>query len=162
MPDDKPRQKPPIAAADVPGQRGSTGYPPPWRLLVQGRTKRKIGDWFNLTRFGVNLTTLEPGAASSVMHCHATQDELVYVLSGQPTLVMDDTSQVLGPGDCIGFPAGTGVAHQFVNDSDEPAVILEIGDRDPSDRVDYPHDDLRAEFRDGSWVFLNRDGQPFE
>jgi hypothetical protein len=45
----------------------------------------------------------------------------------------------LGAGDCCGFPAGTGLAHQLVNRSDAPVLYLEIGDRTPDETVEYPH-----------------------
>ena len=49
--------------------------------------KRALGDVFGLANFGVNLTTLEPGAKSSQRHWHAKEDEFIYVLSGEITLV---------------------------------------------------------------------------
>ena len=56
----------PIRAEDVEARQGQTFYPDPFKQVVAGRTKRKLGDVFGLTNFGVNLTHLEPGAASAL------------------------------------------------------------------------------------------------
>ena len=45
---------------------------------------------------------------------------------------------------CAGFKAGTGDAHQLINETDEEVVYLEIGDRTAGDAVTYPDDDLAA------------------
>ena len=41
-----------------------TGYPEPFRQIVLGRVRKRLGNAAGLTQFGVNLTTLKPGAAS--------------------------------------------------------------------------------------------------
>ena len=152
----------PLPATHIPPQRKKTSYPPPFDAQVAGRTKRKLGDFFGLRNFGVNLTELAPGAVSALKHHHSRQDEFIYVLSGQPTLVLGEHEHLLSPGDCYGFPAGAGIAAQLVNRTDAPAAFLEIGDRTPGDQVVYPDDDLRAEQQpDGSWRFLHRDGTPY-
>ena len=56
--------------------------------MVEGRSKLKLGDFFNLTNFGVNITKLAPGAISALFHKHSRSDELVYILEGQPTLYL--------------------------------------------------------------------------
>ena len=65
---------------------------------MEGREKRALRDVFGLRHFGVNLTRLAPGAASALRHAHATQDEFVYVLEGEPTLVTDGGEVPLRPG----------------------------------------------------------------
>jgi uncharacterized cupin superfamily protein len=152
----------PIHAASVYAPPGKTHYPAPYVALVAGRVKRRLGDLFGLTNFGVNLTELGPGAASSVPHRHSKQDEFVYVLAGTPTLVVDNVEFVLRPGECYGFKAGNGRAHQLVNRTAERAAYLEIGDRSGGDEVEYPGSDLRAAQRaDGSWSFTRKDGGAF-
>ena len=54
----------PVRALDLPA-RTKTIYPPPYDAALAGRAKRALGDVFNLTQFGVNLTVLAPGAASA-------------------------------------------------------------------------------------------------
>ncbi len=152
----------PIRADSVTAKKGATVYPEPFAGLVEGRAKAKLGDVFSLSNFGVNLTILDPGAASALKHAHTLQDEFVYVLEGTLTLVHGDEEFLLSPGDCMGFKAGSGVAHQIVNRSDRPGKYLEIGDRRPNDTVTYPDDDLVAEGNaGGGWSFSRKDGTPY-
>ena len=39
-----------------------SSYPSPFDELVQGRKRRRLGDAFGLSQFGVNLVHLPPGA----------------------------------------------------------------------------------------------------
>ncbi len=156
--------KPPVAirAADVPVRSNPTIYPAPFAARVGGREKRPLGNAFGLTNFGVNLTRLAPGAISALRHAHATQDEFVYILDGNPTLITDAGATELSPGMCAGFKAGRGDGHHLVNRTDCDVVYLEIGDRTPGDRVIYPDDDLLAKLdADGRWRVLHKDGTPY-
>ncbi len=128
---------------------------------VKGREKRSLGDPFGLSHFGVNLTRLPPGAASSLRHAHTRQDEFVYVLQGNPTLHTNEGKLELRPGMCAGFKAGTGNAHSLINETVEDVIFLEIGDRTDGDEVIYPDDDLMARFAGGAWAFSHKDGTPY-
>ncbi len=153
---------PPLAirAADIPPRNGS-GYPEPFAARVAGRHKRRLGDAFGLANIGVNLTRLDPGAQSALMHRHKVADEFIYILTGRPTLVTDWGEVALAPGMCAGFAAG-GVAHHLVNRTDRPAEYLEISDRLPGDAGEYPVDDLMAvQDHTGRWQFLHKDGSPY-
>ena len=57
--------------------RTATVYPPEFAGAVKGREKRALGDFFGLTQYGVNLTTLAPGAWSSHRHWHENEDEFI-------------------------------------------------------------------------------------
>jgi uncharacterized cupin superfamily protein len=146
-------------AAEMPG-RSTTNYPSQFAERVNGRLKRPLGDLFGIRSFGVNLTTLEPGAQSSIKHRHTVQDEFIYVISGELVLGHDEGETLLTPGMCAGFPHG-GLAHHLLNRSAAPATYLEIGDRQPGDSADYPDDDLRAVRTDGAWRFTHKDGTPY-
>jgi uncharacterized cupin superfamily protein len=146
--------------ADVPA-RATTGYPAPFRDAVAGRQKQALGDFAGLRNFGVNRVRLQPGAASSQRHWHTRQDELVYVLEGEVTLVTDAGEQVLRPGMAAGFPAGKQDGHQLINRSPADVVYLEIGDRLPGDEADYPDIDMKLRLVDGKPAFLHKDGRPY-
>ena len=153
--------KPPaLDPATVP-PRTTSNYPPEFTSAVAGREKRALGNALGLKNFGVNLTTLQPGAASSQRHWHKLQDELVYILEGELVLVTDDGEQTLTPGMAAGFPAGKADGHQLVNRSDKPAVYLEIGDRTPDDEAGYPDVDLVARVVDGASRFFRKNGEPY-
>ena len=147
-----------IRALDVPGTT-TTLYPEPFASKVAGRTKRKLGDFFGLQAFGVNLTTLAPGGASALRHWHSHQDELIYVVDGELTLLTNAGAELLTAGMTAGFRGGVPDGHHLVNRSDAPASYLEIGDRAP-DHTTYPDDDIAAQRVDGQWVFTRRDGSP--
>lgn len=150
-----------LIAAEAPPRARVTGYPADLAAKVAGREKRTLGDLFGLRNFGVNLTRLAPGAASSLRHAHKTQDEFVYILEGEPTLVTNAGETPLKPGMCAGFAAGTGDAHCLVNRGSADVVYLEIGDRSPGDGVVYPDDDLAARLgEDGKWQYFRKDGTP--
>ncbi|MEJ2761635.1 MAG: cupin domain-containing protein [Gammaproteobacteria bacterium] len=152
----------PIKSKGVKAKAGQTAYPDVFAQVVTGRTKRKLGDLFGLQNFGVNLTTLDPGAASALFHYHEVQDEFVFILEGSPTLVFGDDEYELSPGECMGFKAGAGIGHQLVNRTDETVVYVEVGDRTTGEQVTYPRDDIAAHTGpDGTWVFTHKDGTPY-
>ena len=161
MPDDKPQVPLAVFAATAPPRTKPSNYPEPFFSRMARREKRPLGDLFGLTKFGVNQTTLAPGGESALLHRHTRQDEFVYVLSGELTLVTDEGEVVLHPGMCAGF-AANGRAHQLVNRSSAPGVYLEIGDRDRADEGSYPRDDLHATLGPGGqWTFSHKDGRPY-
>ena len=149
-----------VDAASVAPRIKPSFYPPPFAARVNGRVKRQLGDLFGLRNFGVNYTVIQPGAISALHHAHTTQDEFIYVLDGEVTLFVGAQSMVLKAGMCAGFPAG-GEAHHLENRSDAPATYLEIGDRDATDKVSYPDDDLIALRTGEGWRFTHRDGTPY-
>jgi uncharacterized cupin superfamily protein len=152
----------PISAQAVTAIMGKTIYPEPYASQVKGRLKRKLGECFGLTQFGVNLTHLPPGAISALAHSHSLQDEFIFIQEGTPTLVLGEQEFLLSAGDCCGFKAGTGIAHQLVNRSQGTVTYLEIGDRTTGDEVEYPNDDLKVtQANDGEWILTHKDGRPY-
>lgn len=150
----------PLVALDIAPRAKLSNYPPIFAARMAGRSKRQLGDVFGITRFGVNLVDLAPGARSALLHRHSRQQEFVFVLVGRPILLTDEGERELEPGMCVGFlPAGP--AHCILNRSDDVVRYLEIGDRDPEDGATYPDDDLIAEWHDAGWRFVHRDGRPW-
>lgn len=152
----------PIVASEAAPRAKNTNYPEPFAARVANRLKRPLGDPFGLTNFGVNHTRLGPGAWTALRHAHTVQDEMVYVLEGNPTLITSDGECLLEPGMCVGFKAGSGNAHHLVNHTNKDVVLLEIGDRSPGDGATYPDDDLQASLDEsGKWRFTRKDGSPY-
>src|ERR1043166_8395601 len=83
------RAMPKIDTSQITPRLGS-GYPAPFKDVVAGREKYALGNAAGLTQFGVNLTRLKPGAASSVRHWHENGNEFVYILKGECVLVEDE------------------------------------------------------------------------
>jgi uncharacterized cupin superfamily protein len=150
-----------LEAAAAPPRLKPSNYPAPFAALMADREKHPLGDLFGLVNLGVNLTRLRPGGESALLHAHSKQDEFVFVLEGEVTLVTEDGEELLRAGWCAGFRAG-GPAHQLVNRSGREAVYLEVGDRTRGDEVTYPRDDIQAVMGpDGKWGFAHKDGRPY-
>jgi uncharacterized cupin superfamily protein len=137
--------------------RTGSSYPAPFGAPCRERTRRQLGDAAGLTDFGVNLLRLPPGTWSSQRHWHTTEDEFVYVLEGELTLVTDAGEEILRAGDCAGFKAGARDGHQLQNRTDKDAVALEIGSRKAGDEVEYSDIDMRY----GREGFVHKDGRPY-
>lgn len=152
----------PLAASAIAAQAKKTTYPAPLAGAVAGRVKRRLGDHFGLTHYGVNLTQLPPGAASALLHSHAKEDELIYIVSGTAVLIIDKSEFTMQAGDCCGFKAGSGKAHQLVNRSGGLVTYLEIGNRAADEVVEYPNDDLKfGTGPDGGRIWAHKDGTPY-
>jgi uncharacterized cupin superfamily protein len=142
----------------VPVRRGS-GYPPPFDVPCAARTRRRLGNAGRLSDFGVNLMTLPPGGWSSQRHWHSHEDEFIYVLEGELTLIEDGGESVLVAGDCAAFPKGSGNGHHLANKSSATAVYLEVGSRNPLDLTTCSDIDMMSANSDGR--FVHKDGRPY-
>jgi uncharacterized cupin superfamily protein len=149
---------PKIDLTAVPARKGS-GYPSPFDIPCANRLRPRLGDAGGLSDFGVNLMTLPPGAWSSQRHWHSHEDEFVYVIEGELTLVEDQARTVLRAGDCAAFPKGTGNGHHLINESPEVAVYLEVGTRQSADLTTCSDIDLKSANADGR--FVRKDGTPY-
>ena len=116
------------------------------------RMRKRLGLAGGLTDLGVNLTSLPSGCWSSQRHWHSHEDEFVYVIEGELTLIEDDGETVLRAGDCAAFPKGTGNGHHLVNRSGAAATYLEIGSRQPADVTTCSDIDLKSANSDGKFV----------
>jgi len=141
--------------------RTGSSYPAPFDEAALGRAKRALGDALDLTQFGVNLVTLPPGAWSSQRHWHVHEDEFVYVLEGEATLVTDAGETVLKPGTAAGFPAGRADGHHLINRGDRPVLYLEVGTRADHEEAHYSDIDLKARKVGGRFVFTHRNGDRY-
>jgi uncharacterized cupin superfamily protein len=138
-----------------------TGYPAEFKAAVNGRSRKRLGQAAGLDQFGVNLSTLKPGAASSLKHWHQHEDELVYVLEGEVVLVEDGGEIVLKPGDAAGWKAGAPNGHCLVNRSQRDAIFLEIGSRRAVETANYPDLDLVLVRNETGARFTKKNGEPY-
>jgi uncharacterized cupin superfamily protein len=139
-----------------------TLYPPPYDQPCRQRERRRLGDAAGLQQFGVNLLRLPPGSWSSQRHWHSHEDEFVYVLAGEVTLLSEAGTEVLHAGDAAGFRAGDPDGHTLQNRSAADALVLEIGSRTPAqDVTTYPGLDLIAPAGGVPANYTHRDGTPY-
>lgn len=139
-----------------------TRYPSPHDAPCTRRAWLRLGDAAGLTQFGVNLVTLEPGVWSSQRHWHDKEDEFVYVVEGELTLVTDTGEETLRAGDCAGFKAGARDGHCLQNRSHKPARFLVVGGRDDADWGEYS--DIDMKFLPGRYSggggYTRKNGEP--
>lgn len=136
-----------------------TLYPPPFDEPCCARQRTRLGDAAGLTQYGVNLVCLKPGAWSSQRHWHIAQDEFIYILSGEATLVTNAGPEILRAGDCAGFKAGDDDGHHLQNRSNADVTFLEMGTRLPDDGTYYS--DIDMMIPRGGKQYCHRDGQPY-
>jgi len=124
-----------------------------------GRESLRPSEAGGLTQFVAHVQTLQPGSRSSDRHWHQEEDELLYMLSGEATVIEEDGPHTLRPGDAACWPAGTANAHQVVNRSGEPCSYLIFGSGAVPDVVHYPErGEVLHAFDDGTWRLEHPDG----
>jgi uncharacterized cupin superfamily protein len=138
-------------------------YPDPFWKPIAGRERKRLGNAVGLSQFGVNLTTLKPGAWSSQRHWHQNEDEFVYIVSGEVVLCEDGGETVLKAGDTAGFKANSGDGHCLINRSLQDVVYLEVGTRAKAERTVYSDIDMKVERDDnGAMVYSRKSsGEPY-
>ena len=103
-----------------------------------------LGRALGLVRLGIHHEILQPGHRTSFPHAESHEEEFVYVLSGLPSVWLNGNVFDLVAGDAVGFPAGTDDAHTFLNNSNDDAHLLVVGEATkPENRVYYPLDPER-------------------
>jgi uncharacterized cupin superfamily protein len=115
--------------------------------------ERSIGRAAGLVKIGVNLKRLAPGQRSSWPHAEEKEEEFVYVLEGEVDAWIDGNIHAMRAGDFAAFPAGTGICHCFINNSEHDAVILVGGEASkPDNRIFYPmHPQRRGDLPPSEW-----------
>jgi uncharacterized cupin superfamily protein len=148
---------PVIRLADAIVERSDPAKPDPelgtyWAAL--------FSDTGGLTQFGAFLEVLAPGSKSSHQHWHECEDEFVYMLEGEVTLVEGDCEVMMRPGDAATFKAGVALGHRLENRAAAEARYLVVGTRSPDDVVHYSTKDLLLTKTAGKKVLTDRAGNP--
>jgi uncharacterized cupin superfamily protein len=128
---------------DVAEEEGT--YPAPFdgeKLSIY----RNLGKATGSKTIGFAYERLLPGRRTSFTHAHSAEEEAVYVLPGTCHVrVIEPGAEPreipLRAGHAVSFPAGTGIAHTFINHGTDECALLIIGERKPdTDQVIYPDD----------------------
>jgi uncharacterized cupin superfamily protein len=124
-------------------------YPDSSELLSIGSPFGRI---MGLQRIGIHHEVLPPGRRSSWPHAESEEEEFVYVIEGHPQAWINGELHDLEPGDGVGFPAGTGVTHTFINNSQSNVRLLVIGERKkPNNKIYYAKNPEQKEKRNDWW-----------
>ena len=121
------------------------------------RIRKSLGDAVGLNNIGVHLIYIEPGKDSTEYHKHYYEEECIYVLSGEGTLVIEGESFQFGKGDFVGFPANT-AAHSLKNTGSATLVCLVMGQRLEQDVADYPEQGKRLYRNGDEWDLVDLNG----
>lgn len=116
---------------------------------VGGQT---LSELCGLSRTGVHLCRIPAGKEAFAYHRHHREEEWVYILSGRGIAEIGDEEHPVGPGDFLGYPAGT-VAHHLRNPYPEDLVCLMGGERCSVEVADFPRHGKRL-IRDGSGNYI--------
>ena len=100
--------------------------------------RARLGRQAGCERLGLSLWELPPGEAAYPYHYHLTEEELVVVLSGRPSLRTPAGWRELEEGDVLGFPRGEVGVHQIVNRGEEPVRFLAFSTSGEPDVVVQP------------------------
>lgn len=113
-----------------------------------GAGSKEVGSALGTKDLGYCVVSLDPGRVSCPYHFHHTEEEMFFVLSGVAILRQGDADVEeqleVTVGDFASFPGGTGVAHQFINKSEQPFVYLAVSNRVKADVCEYPDSDKVA------------------
>jgi len=118
------------------------------------RIRKSLGDAIGLNNIGVHLIYVEPGKDSTEYHKHHYEEECIYVLSGEGTLIIEGESFQFEKGDFVGFPANM-AAHSLKNTGSETLVCLVMGQRLEQDVADYPNRGKRLYRNSGEWDLVD-------
>jgi len=96
----------------------------------------------NLEKLTIHQEILKPGRRSSPPHYHSAKEEIVYVVSGRPSVSLNGKERRLKPGEFVGFPASIRHYHMIKNDHHEDAVLVVISVDSGRDVVSYAPEQL--------------------
>ncbi|MGX9309290.1 cupin domain-containing protein [Pantoea ananatis] len=106
-----------------------------------------------LTRLCIHHERLPPGRRMSYPHAESAEEEFIYVLEGYPHAWINGELYPLSPGEAVAFPAGTGICHTFINNSDADARFLVIGEVSKAEnRITYPLNRDYEATREDKWL----------
>jgi len=98
----------------------------------------EVGWWIGAEKLGYRVVTLPPGAKFCPLHSHALEEELFFVLEGEPSVRTPSGTLKCRRGDFIAFPTGDRGAHQLINQSASDATVLLLGMAHPNEIAFYP------------------------
>lgn len=96
----------------------------------------------------INIDYVKPGGKSVKYHSHSHQEEFFAILKGNGLLRFNDEEIQVTTNDFFAKPAGKGIAHQFINNSDDILIILDCGTKDDIDEVFYPDENITYKKRE--------------
>ena len=100
--------------------------------------RARIGRQLGSKKLGLSYWELPSGQAAYPYHWHMTEEELLVVVQGAPSLRTPDGWHELEQGDVVAFPRGEEGGHQLVNRTEEAVRFLAFSTQPGPDIVMYP------------------------
>jgi len=100
--------------------------------------RAKMGFQGGAVKTGLSYWEVDAGQAAYPYHAHLTEEEIVVILEGRPSLRTPDGWRELAPGEVVVFPTGEKGTHQIVNktestvrflafsNSGDPEVVIQV------------------------------------
>jgi uncharacterized cupin superfamily protein len=101
----------------------------------------EVGFTIGARRLGYRVSTLAPGKRFCPLHSHAREEELFFVLDGEPSVRTLSGTVRCRKGDFVALPVGDSGTHQLLNESDAPATVLLLGRTESTEVCYYPDSD---------------------
>ena len=101
----------------------------------------EVGFVIGARKLGYRVSTLPPGHYFCPLHAHAREEEMFFVLAGEPSIRTLAGTVRCRKGDFIAFPVGESGAHQLLNESDSPATVLLLARTETFEICYYPDSD---------------------
>ena len=95
----------------------------PAKTLISQRTAEVFGTHHTVSKHAgfkklfSSLEILPPGRKSSSPHYPTTKEEIIYILEGEPTVLINDTARKAKAGDFVCFPPDAKNMHQIFNET---------------------------------------------
>ncbi|MCB0414109.1 MAG: GNAT family N-acetyltransferase [Bdellovibrionales bacterium] len=121
--------------------------------LKIGGSHSNFSKYFDLKRIAAHYFNIPSGYRTSRPHAESLEEEFVYVISGEVDLWLNGKVKKMFKGDCVGFPAGTGIGHSFINNYEKDCELFVSGDRTKPDNQYHFHlePDLKEQCRNHWW-----------
>lgn len=119
-----------------------------------------LSDRVGMQRMQLSLGRIQPGRESFVPHSHTTQEEFIFILSGQAEVEINGERTSVGPGDYVGFPID-GAVHQLYNTGDEELVYLMGGERTSTDMSHFPSLNKIGIWAEGTMRYVDAEVQQY-
>jgi len=101
----------------------------------------EVGFTIGARKLGYRVSTLDPGQRFCPLHGHAREEELFFVIDGEPSVRTLSGTIRCREGDFIALPVGESGTHQLLNESDAPATVLLLARAEDVDACYYPDSD---------------------
>ena len=126
------------------------------KFISKLRTKY-LGAAAGSEKLYINIDYIKPGGKSAKYHSHSRQEEFFAILKGNGLLRFNDEETQVTTNDFFAKPAGIGIAHQFINNSNSILIILDCGTRDNNDEIYYPDENIKYRKKEKQ---AYKDGKP--